>query len=184
MRTLVQWLTCATELGRSGVQVLPELIYFSSVGRTLPHRLAPGRLIRPPTISRGRLIRSTHSLVALHAYIIIGAGDIPAMSMLMRIKGHNAYCPCRMCRILGVQIPDSATKVYYIPLDRSRHPSVAADPTRPQRYDPLNLPLRSHSEFLRQAREVDECCAVAAEDRLAKAYGVKGTPLLQLFAFR
>lgn len=117
-------------------------------------------------------------LFALHAYIIVGAGDIPAISMVMRIKGHNAYSPCRMCKILGVQIPDSNVKVYYIPLDRSQHPAVILNPERIRCYDPLNLPLRTHAEFLEQAREVEACRTNAAAERLSKAYGIKGTPLL------
>jgi hypothetical protein len=46
-------------------------------------------------------------LFALHAYVITGFGDIPAVSMLMHMKGHNGLCPCRMCSILAIRIPDS-----------------------------------------------------------------------------
>jgi Transposase family tnp2 len=52
----------------------------------------------------------SRSLFALHAYVITGFGDIPAVSMLMHMKGHNGLCPCRMCRILGIRIPDSRNK--------------------------------------------------------------------------
>lgn len=38
----------------------------------------------------------------LCAYLILVFGDIPAISMLMRMTGHNGYSPCRMCKILGV----------------------------------------------------------------------------------
>jgi len=31
---------------------------------------------------------------ALHAYLITAFGDIPAVSMIMRMKGHNSLCPC------------------------------------------------------------------------------------------
>jgi len=30
----------------------------------------------------------------LHAYLITAFGDIPAVSMIMRMKGHNSLCPC------------------------------------------------------------------------------------------
>ncbi len=36
----------------------------------------------------------SRSLFALHAYIITGFGNIPAVSMLMHIKGHNGLCSC------------------------------------------------------------------------------------------
>ena len=45
------------------------------------------------------------STFALHAYVIAGFGDIPAISMLMHMKGHNGLCPCRMCGIQGIGIP-------------------------------------------------------------------------------
>ena len=34
------------------------------------------------------------SIFALHAYLITAFGDIPAISMLMHMKGHNALHPC------------------------------------------------------------------------------------------
>jgi Transposase family tnp2 len=34
-------------------------------------------------------------------------GDIPAISMIMRIKGHNGISPCHMCNIQGICIPSS-----------------------------------------------------------------------------
>jgi hypothetical protein len=46
-------------------------------------------------------------LFSLHAYLILAFGDIPAMSMIMRMKGHNGFCPCRMCNISGLRIPNN-----------------------------------------------------------------------------
>ena len=34
------------------------------------------------------------SLFTLHAYVITGFGDIPAVSMLIYMKGHNGLHPC------------------------------------------------------------------------------------------
>jgi len=36
----------------------------------------------------------SRSLFTLHAYVITGFGDIPAISMLMHMKGHNGLHPC------------------------------------------------------------------------------------------
>jgi len=33
-------------------------------------------------------------LFTLHAYVITAFGDIPAIFMLMHMKGHNSQCPC------------------------------------------------------------------------------------------
>lgn len=77
----------------------------------------------------------------LHAYLIICFGDIPAMSMVMRMKGHNGLLPCRMCQIHGLRIPDICNPVHYVPLHRSHHPSVRADANAVKNYNPTALPL-------------------------------------------
>jgi hypothetical protein len=113
---------------------------------------------------------------ALRAYLITVFGDIPAVSMLMRMKGHNGVSPCRMCKVDGLRVPRGST-THYVPLDRSRHPDVA-NSDRVKCYDPLDLPLRTHDEFLEQARKVQFAESSAAEDRLSKQYGIKGVPIL------
>ncbi len=56
---------------------------------------------------------------ALRAYLILVFGDIPAMSMVMWMKGHNGFAPCGMCHIHGVRIPGSHQPTHYVPLDCS-----------------------------------------------------------------
>ena len=46
----------------------------------------------------------TKVIFLLHVYLIIIFGDIPAVSMIMRMKGHNVISPCCMCTIKGVCI--------------------------------------------------------------------------------
>ena len=116
----------------------------------------------------------SRSLFALHAYVIAGFGDIPAISMLMHMKGHNGLCPCRMCSIVGIRAPDSRNKVLYVPLSRQNHPV----PTDVVEYRPENLPLRSHNDFMAQAKAVESAPTQIRREELAKAYGIKGTPLL------
>ncbi|KAK2459866.1 hypothetical protein APHAL10511_008119 [Amanita phalloides] len=36
----------------------------------------------------------TKKLFHLHAYLIVGLGDIPVIALLMCMKGHNAFSPC------------------------------------------------------------------------------------------
>lgn len=115
---------------------------------------------------------------ALRAYLTTVFGDIPAVSMLMRMKGHNGVSPCRMCNIDGLRVPHGAGgTTHYVPLDRSRHPDVAHS-DRVKRYDPLDLPLRTHDEFMERAEEVQFAESSAAEERLSKKYGIKGVPIL------
>jgi len=119
-------------------------------------------------------------LFALRAYLIAVFGDIPAVSMIMRMKGHNAIFPCRMCMIKGVRVPNTRSTTHYVPLYRGNHPSVVvpADIPEVKVYNPANLPLRTHTEFLEQAHHVQFAASNAEEQRRSKACGIKGIPLL------
>jgi Transposase family tnp2 len=118
----------------------------------------------------------------LRAYLILVFGDIPAMSMLMRMKGHNGFSPCRMCKILGVRVPGAQGSTHYVPLDRSAHPSILesedADALAIAKYDPANLPLRTEAEMLQQAQMVQGAPSDAEATRRSKAFGIKGVPAL------
>src|SRR5215469_11838970 len=86
----------------------------------------------------------TSQIFALRAFLILVFGDMPAMAMVMRMKGHNGISPCRMCEIVGLRIPNSRVTTHYSPLDRSRHPDVRDANDTVRIYDPNNLPMRSH----------------------------------------
>ena len=120
----------------------------------------------------------TDVFFALRAYLILVFGDIPAISMVMRMKGHNGSCPCRMCEIRGVRIPDSRNPIHYVPLDRARHPDLASQPDAIPSYNPERLPLRTHSKFIDQANEVQFAATEADSERFAKQYGIKGLSIL------
>jgi hypothetical protein len=79
-----------------------------------------------------------------------------------------------MCRILGIRIPDAQNKTLYVPLSRRNHPT----PTDVVEYHPEKLPLRSHNDFMAQAKAVESAPTEARREALAKEYGIKGTPLL------
>ncbi|KDQ54189.1 hypothetical protein JAAARDRAFT_136107, partial [Jaapia argillacea MUCL 33604] len=117
-------------------------------------------------------------LFSLWAFLIIIFRDIPAMSLVVRMKGHNAISPCRMCKITGVRVPNSAGTTHYVPLDRSQHPEVRNSVDAVKRYDPSRLPLREHAEMLQQAQEVQSAQTVAQASALSKLYGIHGIPLL------
>ena len=121
-----------------------------------------------------------NELFSLHAYLLLVFGDIPAISMIMRMKGHNAIYPCRMCTIKGVRVPDTRNTTHYVPLYRGNHPIVQADDNNGEirNYNPAELPLRTHEQFLDQARHVQLAPTSAEEQRRAKACGIKGIPVL------
>ena len=113
-------------------------------------------------------------IFTLQAYLLTVFGDIPAVSMLLRMKGHNARSPCRLCTIQGIRIPDSRITTHYVPLCRKNLHAGQVD------YDPTNLPLRTHEQFMEQACEVQSAETTAQSDRLATKYGINGVPLLSV----
>jgi len=118
-------------------------------------------------------------LFMLRAYLIVAFGDIPAVAMLMKMKGHNGISPCRMCNIRGLRVPNQPKNTAHcVPHERSVHPDVLANPDSPSSYDVQNLPLRTHSEFMLQAADVETAPCVTEADRRAKKYGIKGLPAL------
>ncbi|KAF5370298.1 hypothetical protein D9758_006954 [Tetrapyrgos nigripes] len=112
------------------------------------------------------------TMFKLFAYLLYLFGDMPAMSMVMRMKGHNGYRPCRMCNIPGVMPPGART--YYLPLDRSMHPDVASDPAAVKSYHPLRLPYRTPAEFQEQAAQVEFAISSRQSEILSREYGIKG----------
>jgi len=114
------------------------------------------------------------SLFSLHAYVIAGFGDIPTVSMLMHMKGHNGSRPCRMCEIQGIGIPDSQNRMLYMPLSHRDHPK----PTDVIEYHPERLLLHSHDSFIAQAKSMVSMPTEIWQEELSKAYGIKGVPLL------
>ena len=108
-------------------------------------------------------------LFLLHVFLLLIFGDMPAIAKVMRMKGHNGFCPCRFCEIHGVRHPSGG--VYYVPLARSNGE---------ESYDAAALPERTHDRFLNQAEEVIAARTTAEEDRLSMACGIKGIPLLSL----
>lgn len=106
-------------------------------------------------------------LFIMHAYIVLAFGDIPAAAKLMHMKGHNSLFPCRFCNIMGVRCTESGSRALYVPLYRPD-----------DSYDPLDLPLRTHDEFMRKARAVASAETAAEEGRLSKASGIKGISAL------
>ena len=120
------------------------------------------------------------SLFTLCAHLIVIFGDIPAISMVMWMKGHSSVSPCHMCKIQGLWAPDQPGTTHYVPLDQSSHPVVQRDHSgkHMKKYNPYDLPLRTHDRLLSQATEVNDTTTNATTDRLSKQYGIKGTPLL------
>jgi hypothetical protein len=114
------------------------------------------------------------SIFHLQAFLIFIFSDIPAISMVMCMKGHNAMVPCCMCEIQGVHIPSSCCPTHYVPLSCINFPQAE----QPHQYDPVALPLRNHDTLMWQAEEVQTASTNADLENLATKYGIKGVLIL------
>jgi hypothetical protein len=115
----------------------------------------------------GVLDPTTAEFFMLRAYLILLFGDIPAISKLLMMKGHNGYCPCRYCEIRGIRVPGE--KVNYFPLHREEGA-----------LDARSLRYRHHRRFIKQAKRVFMAETVVESNRLSRKYGIKGLPGLFL----
>ncbi|KAG8795321.1 hypothetical protein FRC12_016053 [Ceratobasidium sp. 428] len=106
----------------------------------------------------------THSIPAFHggkrepfcfrAYLLASFGNMPAITKLMCMKGHNRISGCRACKIIGVcpgEGPGGNTS--YAALS---HPFAAHREYR-NSYNPRDLPLQTHNKFVWQAMDIEEC---------------------------
>jgi hypothetical protein len=86
----------------------------------------------------------------------------------MQMKGHNAKCPSCACNIIGICMTNSSNYTYYVLLHHNGETL----------YNPPDLPLCKHVEFLQNAFEVTHETTDVAVDKCAICYGIKGIPLL------
>ena len=89
----------------------------------------------------------------LHAYIIAWTGDIPALSKVMNITGHNSYSGCRFCDIRGIYS------------QKYRHV-----------YFPTNLKERytkkNYSTWLTHINKIETATITKEKETLIKQYGM------------
>ncbi|KAG8703712.1 hypothetical protein FRC09_003998 [Ceratobasidium sp. 395] len=79
----------------------------------------------------------------LRAFLLAIIGDIPAVSKMLAMKGHNAILPCRACLTRSII---GANSVQYLPLTY---------PGDPDGFPPEFLFMRTHADFLRHYRILD-----------------------------
>jgi hypothetical protein len=106
-----------------------------------------------------------------HAFIMIIFGDIPAISKLLFMKGHNAFSPCRCCYIEGFLCNLGKVSIYYIP---HLHPYKVAQ------WECSNLPMRTQASFLAHAAELDAARTQKDRKAVARHYGMNG---LSVFSY-
>ncbi|QRV74283.1 Transposase family tnp2 [Ceratobasidium sp. AG-Ba] len=115
----------------------------------------------------------------LRAYLLACFGDMPAVAKLMCMKGHNGKYPCRACNIIGIRAmkstnPTKLGNTHYTPLARP----FAGTEEGPSNYDPLNLPLRTHAQFVHDAVNVHYSQNSTQEHRRSLRTGINGISTL------
>ncbi|CAE6541180.1 unnamed protein product [Rhizoctonia solani] len=103
------------------------------------------------------------SMFVFRAFLIILFGDIPAVSKLLMMKGHNAVKPCRACLIPAVPCQLERNVVYYVPMS---HPGRLHVLT----YE--DLPLRDHQQVLDQLTKIEAASTQAQRKQLTREYGL------------
>ena len=109
----------------------------------------------------------------LQAYLILLFGYIPAIALLMCMKGPNGISPCWTCKIKGICSSSSCSATHYVSLQWDM--CIQADPPH---YDASELPIWTHDEFIEQADAVQLAPTDAVHKALAKKYGIKGRCIL------
>lgn len=93
----------------------------------------------------------TKSNFQLHAHIIAWTGDIPALTKLMNITGHNSYSGCRFCNIEGVY--------------SKQHRHIYFPPTR-------KYTKKNHSDWLSHIQEIEVATTNKEKGELIRKYGM------------
>jgi hypothetical protein len=104
----------------------------------------------------------------MHTYPLTAFGDLPAMSKLLCLKGHNGYSPCRFCLIRGERMYGMRNKCYYSPLRAPKRPGVQDD----DGWDPRALPRRTHENLQEHLWEINEAPTAKAKEKLSTHYGI------------
>ena len=75
----------------------------------------------------------------MRAHILAWTGDIPALSKVLCLTGHNSYSGCRFCNLRGTL--NKMNRHVYYPLQ--------------QHIDPKQLPIRTHDEMLNSINQIE-----------------------------
>ncbi|RIB06185.1 hypothetical protein C2G38_1910086, partial [Gigaspora rosea] len=104
----------------------------------------------------------------LRAHVLSLSGDLLALAKVMYTTGHNSYKACRFCSIQGIYC------------QRNRHEYYPLKPPTGmsgRRYDPKDLPLRTHENYVRDAIAIEHINGKLYKDGAQKR-GLNGRSIL------
>jgi hypothetical protein len=81
----------------------------------------------------------------LRCHVVIWTGDMPAISKLMCMSGHNAYLGCRFCYLKGVY--SERSRHVYFPCSMPRSSDIL-------NFDPEDLPNRTEYDFFNDISKI------------------------------
>jgi hypothetical protein len=110
----------------------------------------------------------------LRAYLLYELGDMQAINKMHGIRGHNAFAPCRSCHIKGCRNVAGGDTNYYVPLNAPRTPGEEH-----RFWDPANLPMRSHIDYVDSLRQMANAPTAAAREAIGFNQGLREPPLLR-----
>jgi len=100
----------------------------------------------------------------LRAQVLFWCGDIPAITKLMCITGHNSYMGCRFCDLRGVTSNEPGKNHVYYPLKPPTHHKLPI-------YNPSALPMRTHHMYYQRAEEYIKTKSKTARKNLSTNTG-------------
>lgn len=89
----------------------------------------------------------TGSFLRLRTRIAGVCADQPASAKVSKMIGPTGHTGCRMCVTKAAHRADSQSACYF-PLSTPGTMGDAVNNHRPSKYDPYNLPMRTHNEYL------------------------------------
>ncbi|CAG8808612.1 10386_t:CDS:1, partial [Racocetra fulgida] len=104
----------------------------------------------------------TQEMFTLRGHIVSVSGDIPALSKVMCVSGHNAYSKCRYCYFRETY-SEKSTHVYFSLLPPRGYKGTI--------YDPNHLPMRTHNSYLRDITKT-ECKSKNDRHKIERETGV------------
>ncbi|GET53357.1 transposase domain-containing protein [Rhizophagus irregularis DAOM 181602=DAOM 197198] len=105
----------------------------------------------------------------LRCHVVMWTGDMPAVSKLMCMTGHNAYLGCRYCYLKGVYSEES--RHVYFPCSMPRTSDITD-------FDPKELPKRTEDNFLNDISKIINETNKKTKVSVIKETGINGRSIL------
>lgn len=125
--------------------------------------------ITTTTVSTFDLRTGLH--IELQGRIVGLCADQPGSAKVSKMTGTAGHSGCRFCAMTAAFTPGYKP---YFPLSTPGHVDDRFNSGRTRAYDPYNLPLRSHSEYMTNAERVGSAKSPFVRASMRKKFGIGG----------